>query len=323
MSDNVTSFLVPFLLGMLLCLMFKRKSVEYFSFPSTPDDLESDRNCDESFNFETAKSHAGRRQTRMIPNIPPRLFDASNRTNRVSVFHDELSGSEPRTFHSDRQQSFNEQSFNEPAFNEQSFHSDHEPAFNEPPFNEPPFNEQSFFSEHEPFYPMTSDGRSMGYVQQNILQVLDDSYPINQNIAISELPVERQEMVFLPNMNSRLASRQDMYDPRQVGGFGDPMRRYIHSTVGNPQYFYDDLDSETSFFTRNNIESEWFGSSSRRLEPPSKTNRNLSEMSLDSFIERTNNHRANMQSSMMSKRNAELMQLRKFPIYRGDQIPKF
>ena len=311
MSDNVTSFLVPFLLGMLLCLMFKRKSVEYFSFPSTPDDLESDRNCDESFNFETAKSHAGRRQTRMIPNIPPRLFDASNRTNRVSVFHDELSGSEPRTFHSDRQQAFSE-----PAFNEQSFHSDHEQSFHSD-------HEQSFFSEHEPFYPMTSDGRSMGYVQQNILQVLDDSYPINQNIAISELPVERQEMVFLPNMNSRLASRQDMYDPRQVGGFGDPMRRYIHSTVGNPQYFYDDLDSETSFFTRNNIESEWFGSSSRRLEPPSKTNRNLSEMSLDSFIERTNNHRANMQSSMMSKRNAELMQLRKFPIYRGDQIPKF
>jgi hypothetical protein len=286
MSDNITSFLFPFLLGFLICLLLKKKSVEYFSLPLATNDLESERNCDESFNFDASIDHAGRRETRLIPKIAPRVFDASNRTNRVSVFYDEFSGSEPHSFRS------------------------HDELV-------VPFAMQ--FNGPE----MTSDGRSMGHVQQNILQVLDESYPINGNIAISELPKERQEVFYFPNMNSRLASRQDMYDPRQVGGYGDPMRRYLHSTVGNPQYFYDDLDSDASFFTRNNIESEWFGSSSRRLDPPNRTHRNLSEMSLDAFIERTNHHRADLQSSMMSKRNAELMQLRKFPIYRGDQIPRF
>ena len=111
-------------------------------------------------------------------------------------------------------------------------------------------------------------------------------------------------------------SYAQMYDPRQ-NGYGSQKRAYIEPMTGQPRFFYKDVDAvrRGNLFTRNNIDHLPFAQQTGLM----KDDINLSVQSAadNAYIDQNSQFRENLQQSLMSKRNQEMWQLRKYPISRA------
>ncbi|CCV01843.1 hypothetical protein IIV22_166L [Invertebrate iridescent virus 22] len=111
-----------------------------------------------------------------------------------------------------------------------------------------------------------------------------------------------------------------IYDPRMVG-YSDPKRGYIDKLLGQPKFYYDDINAARApnYITRNKIDIYSFGESTGRLRHPKEMCGDNNQLAVEEFHNSTLQHRADIMQSLMSKRNSEMWQLREFPIYTGGQ----
>jgi hypothetical protein len=130
------------------------------------------------------------------------------------------------------------------------------------------------------------------FVSSNELVYYTKNQPINSNIGISETPG-------FPR--TKIVDIDDIYDPRQTG-YGSNDRYYVDEMTGQPRFYYDDIESiQRPQIQRSNVDFLW------------NVSRDIVE---DSFIDRTNAFRQNLEESLMSKRNSEMWQLKQYPLRR-------
>ena len=110
---------------------------------------------------------------------------------------------------------------------------------------------------------------------------------------------------------------EDIYDPR-FNSYGDPYRSYTDINLGQVQYYYSDVDAyrRPNFITRSNVDFVEYTDPMGRVKPYYNRTASLDDVRAQVESERTADelfHRQDLMSSQMSKRNAELVQLRMYP----------
>lgn len=111
-----------------------------------------------------------------------------------------------------------------------------------------------------------------------------------------------------------------IYDPRMIG-YSDSKRGYIDKLLGQPKFYYDDINAAraSNYITRNKIDIYSFGESTGRLRHPKEMCGDNNQLAVEEFHNSTLQHRSDIMQSLMNKRNAEMWQLKEFPIYTGGQ----
>ena len=69
-----------------------------------------------------------------------------------------------------------------------------------------------------------------------------------------------QNKIVLPPLEKEGVTRRDVYDPRTTG-YGTSYRSYVDPLLGQPRYYYKDIDQENNggYLTRNNVDFADFG----------------------------------------------------------------
>lgn len=112
-----------------------------------------------------------------------------------------------------------------------------------------------------------------------------------------------------------------VYDPRMIG-YSDPARGYVDKLLGQPKFYYDDINSSraSNYITRNKIDMYAFGESTGRLKNPDAVfSCDVNRLAVDEFHNSALMHREDLMGSLMAKRNREMMQVREFPISTNGQ----
>ena len=127
--------------------------------------------------------------------------------------------------------------------------------------------------------------------------------------------------VIEPNPYDDEPTYDEVYDPRSFG-YGSQKRAYLDTKTGQPRYMYKDIDAvrRGNYFVRSNVDHLPFAQQSGLMRD--NINTSIYGDVDKSYIDQNSQFRLNLQESLMSKRNAELWQLRKYPI-RRDQGYKF
>ena len=109
----------------------------------------------------------------------------------------------------------------------------------------------------------------------------------------------------------------NIVDPR-FNGYGTAYRGYTDKLLGQPKFFYDDIDSvrRPNYITRSNIDFAKFADSYGTMETEygNPNNEQIREFANQEFLNNAIEHRTGMMERLMRKRNAELWQQRQFPI---------
>ena len=110
------------------------------------------------------------------------------------------------------------------------------------------------------------------------------------------------------------------YDPRFYG-HGTSYRSYIDENVGQPRFYYDDINAikMPNYITRNAIDVTSFGDSYGPLNSGNKYTQDIHKLADQEYMDATTNFRNEMMQRLMRKRNSESWQQRTFPIRTGGQ----
>jgi hypothetical protein len=113
---------------------------------------------------------------------------------------------------------------------------------------------------------------------------------------------------------------EDIYDPRH-NSYGDPYRSYSDINLGQVQYYYSDIDAykRPNFITRTNVDFIDFRDPTGKVKPYYTRTASLDEVRDQVENERMADEiffRQDIMSAQMSKRNAEMIQLRQMPLRR-------
>jgi Ca2+/Na+ antiporter len=142
--------------------------------------------------------------------------------------------------------------------------------------------------------------------------------PINSLIGITE-PVYSDENddydIIEPAENLNMSNT---YDPRFYG-YGTSYRGYVDKVVGQPRYYYDDVNAikMPNYFTRNHIDMTPFGD----IYGPdnhggNKYHSNITSFADKHYLDSSLQFRTEMQNRLMQKINREQWQQKMFPIQR-------
>jgi hypothetical protein len=165
--------------------------------------------------------------------------------------------------------------------------------------------------------------------------------PINSNIGISSTqqfkpttrslndtgvtyvehnPLTFKEDIIEPNINvDESVNESNVYDPRH-SGYGTSYRAYNDDNIGQPRFFYDDIDAVRmpNYITRNNIDFTPFGDTYGTLKEGesngNKYNANIRDLANDAFTRNTLEQRSSLQQSMLRPANNRAWQQRMYPI---------
>jgi hypothetical protein len=154
--------------------------------------------------------------------------------------------------------------------------------------------------------------------------LLKEDFQILQNYGISKVP-SRDDV---PTRKRHPFTGDDqhlVYDPRMTG-HSDPDRGYVDKLLGQPKFYYDDINAvrAPNYITRNKIDVFSFGESTGRLRDPKDygLSGNVNQLAVDEFHDNAVMHRQDMMTSLMAKRNRELQQQKDFPIStNGQRMP--
>lgn len=145
----------------------------------------------------------------------------------------------------------------------------------------------------------------------------------NGTITYTELDPKlgKQDNIIEPNPYDDEPSYSEMYDPRQ-NGYGSQKRSYLDPMTGQPRYFYKDVDAvrRGNFFVRSNVDHLPFAQQTGLMRD--SINTDIYQAADSSYIDQNTQFRTDLQQSLMSKRNQELWQLRKYPMSRAGNKTK-
>ena len=128
-----------------------------------------------------------------------------------------------------------------------------------------------------------------------------------------------------PNLSVATAvTEANVYDPRYTG-YGTSYRAYIDDQLGQPRFYYDDIDAirMPNYVVRSDIDHQPFADQYGPIpEGDSKGNQYnsvIKALANDAFLQGTIQFRTELQERLMRKRNSEMWQLRKAPVSTGGQ----
>ncbi|ABF82081.1 hypothetical protein MIV051L [Invertebrate iridescent virus 3] len=115
-----------------------------------------------------------------------------------------------------------------------------------------------------------------------------------------------------------------VYDPRSVGGCTNPSRCFIDPVVGQPRYYYDDVNvtRAPNYITRNKLDTFSFGQTTGRLSNPNclSDRPSINQLAVDHFHDNILQYRSSLMDSFRCKTQARSDQLRQFPISTNGQL---
>jgi len=141
--------------------------------------------------------------------------------------------------------------------------------------------------------------------------------PINSLIGISEPGYfeEKEYSIIEPPENVNMSNT---YDPRFYG-YGTSYRGYVDKVVGQPRFYYDDVDAikMPNYLTRNSIDVTPFGDSyGPDNHGGNKYHSNITKFADKHYLDSAMQFRTEMQSRLMRKINSEQWQQKMYPIQR-------
>lgn len=157
-------------------------------------------------------------------------------------------------------------------------------------------------------------------VSPGLYTEFDINEPINAWSAISE-PIyqEKEENEIIEPYETINAS--NTFDPRFYG-YGTSYRGYFDEFVGQPKYYYDDIDSVKmpNYISRNNIDFMPFGDTYGPMNNEGNYNTNrIHELANQHFHDSQIQFRSEMQERLMRKKNRESWQQKMYPIRKHSQ----
>lgn len=177
-------------------------------------------------------------------------------------------------------------------------------------------------------------------IQPDIYSRSEIIEPINSNIGISFTQqfgpktcsvkdgkgltcIQHDSNIFHPEAESyelnTMLTEADVYDPRFYG-YGTSYRSYTDKKTGQPRFYYDDVNAirMPNYLVRSNIDfakyADSYGPLHNNNKHGNKHHSNIRDLANDTFLQSSLQHRTELQERLMSKRNNELWQLRKYPI---------
>ncbi|MHA2038433.1 MAG: hypothetical protein ACW98X_18525 [Promethearchaeota archaeon] len=166
--------------------------------------------------------------------------------------------------------------------------------------------------------------------------------PINSNLGISQTPqfqpvgcqsnpisgdvfyteYDNNSVVHTPNVENKEVTEginnSNIYDPR-FNGYGTSYRGYTDDMLGQPKFYYDDVDSirRPNYITRSNIDFERYADSYDTIqagnEEGNRHTSNIRAMANSSFLKSTIGFRNDLTERMMRKNNSVNALKRQFP----------
>ena len=115
-------------------------------------------------------------------------------------------------------------------------------------------------------------------------------------------------------------SEYDVYDPR-FSGYGTSYRSYNEDVTGQTRFYYDDINAVRmpNYISRSKIDfanyADSYGPLTDKNQYGNVNTNNIHALAQDSFLRSSINQRDDLQRSLLRKRNAEMWQLRKYPIH--------
>ena len=174
-------------------------------------------------------------------------------------------------------------------------------------------------------------------VQPGVTYRDDVIEPINSNIGISfqqqflprtytrsdngDLEVVDHDPQFAPprekkmNKESFEPTEYNSYDPRFTG-YGTSYRNYVDEVTGQPRFPYDDINAVRmpNYIVRSKIDTHDFADRYGTVQTPQSLNDIRGKVE-NAFMQDTTEHRNDIMTSLMRKRNAEMWQIRQAPKY--------
>lgn len=144
-----------------------------------------------------------------------------------------------------------------------------------------------------------------------------EKYPVREEVnKNSHIYIEGEEdNVIEPDPYYDEPTQDEIYDPR-LTGYGSQSRAYVEPKTGQGRYMYKDIDAlrRGNLFTRSNVDHLPFSQQTGVIRD--NTNTNIYRAVDESYIDANSQFREGLQQSLMSKRNAELWQLKQYPMRR-------
>ena len=156
----------------------------------------------------------------------------------------------------------------------------------------------SFTQQFEPTTCSREDGNGLTYTEHDPRVYQPKMVPAEPDMSVTEA---------------------DVYDPR-FSGYGTSYRAYNDNNIGQTRFYYDDINSVRmpNYVVRSNIDFTNYADSYGPLHDNNKRgnqyNSNIRALAQDTFLTASLQQRNDLQERLMRKRNAELWQLRKYPM---------
>ena len=138
------------------------------------------------------------------------------------------------------------------------------------------------------------------------------------NVTYTALDPSLYEPIPYVDKNDYGSAPYEVYDPRS-NGYGTSYREYQHDLTGQPRFYYDDVNAvrRPNYITRTNIDhllkADSYGivQSTNDIMSRNCNSRQIAEQGiLDNIIE----HRTDLMTRTMRKKNAEMWQRRMAPL---------
>lgn len=169
-------------------------------------------------------------------------------------------------------------------------------------------------------------------IQPGVYYEPEEIEPVSSNIGITETRKQRfpfkktdngdiyyneynNNARFNPTFEKQTVGPEDIYDPRFTG-YGTSYRSYYDDFVGQPRFYYDDVDAMRmpNYVVRSKVDhlgfSDQYGPMGDNYEV---NNDEMREMVNQSFLDNSLSFRNDLQERLMRKRNSELAYIRQFP----------
>jgi hypothetical protein len=148
----------------------------------------------------------------------------------------------------------------------------------------------------------------------------DTNEPINSLIGISE-PIYQEKK---ENENEIIepfeeVNMTNVYDPRFYG-YGTSYREYFDENIGQPRYYYDDIDAikMPNYLSRNNLDVTPFGDSFGPMNNEGNIyTSDIHGLADQHYMESMNTFRDELQERLMRKKNKENWQRKLYPIHKN------
>ena len=169
-------------------------------------------------------------------------------------------------------------------------------------------------------------------IQPGVYYEPEEIEPVSYNIGITEarrqkIPYKKSDngdvyyneynnnARFNPPFEKRTVGPEDIYDPRFTG-YGTSYRSYYDEFVGQPRFYYDDVDAMRmpNYVVRSKVDHLGFSDQYGPMDDNYGVNNDeMREMVNQSFLDNSLSFRNDLQQRLMRKRNAEMAYLRQFP----------